>query len=85
MRHSPWTDPFIYSVFRAVNPSPVFLTSARSPSQARELIQEGHIGDIVAVNGDFGYTIANGAPAAVRGDPATGGMTLGECCVFVVA
>lgn len=44
--------------------------------KARELIAAGKIGDIVAVNGDFGYTIANGAPAAVRGDPATGGMTL---------
>ena len=44
--------------------------------KARELIAEGRIGDVVAVNGDFGYTIANGAPAAVRGDPRTGGMTL---------
>mmetsp|Transcript_24005 Transcript_24005/g.64944 ORF Transcript_24005/g.64944 Transcript_24005/m.64944 type:complete len:345 (-) Transcript_24005:352-1386(-) len=44
--------------------------------KARELIAAGKIGDVVAVNGDFGYTIANGAPAAVRGDPATGGMTL---------
>lgn len=42
-------------------------------AKARELL--GKIGDVVAVQGEFGYDIANGCPASVRGDPDSGGMT----------
>uniref|UniRef100_A0A7S3K0M8 D-xylose 1-dehydrogenase (NADP(+), D-xylono-1,5-lactone-forming) n=1 Tax=Aureoumbra lagunensis TaxID=44058 RepID=A0A7S3K0M8_9STRA len=44
--------------------------------KARELINQGAIGDIVKVQAEFGYDIENGCPASVRGNAKTGGMTM---------
>ena len=43
-------------------------------AKARELLRGGAIGDVVAVQAEFGYAIANGCPDGVRGSAATGGM-----------
>ncbi|KAJ8602281.1 hypothetical protein CTAYLR_007849, partial [Chrysophaeum taylorii] len=43
--------------------------------KARELIDSDAIGKVVGVQAEFGYDVANGCPASVRGDPETGGMT----------
>lgn len=46
--------------------------------KARELLKKGIIGPVVAVQAEFGYEIANGCPALVRGEPELGGMTSGK-------
>ena len=43
-------------------------------AKARELLRGGAIGDVVAVQAEFGDAIANGCPDGVRGSAATGGM-----------
>lgn len=45
-------------------------------TKARELLSNDAIGKIVGVQAEFGYDIANGCPASVRGDAESGGMTL---------
>ena len=44
--------------------------------KAREFLRDGKIGDVVKVQAEFGYNIANGCPGSLRGDAKTGGMTL---------
>ena len=43
--------------------------------EARRALRSGAVGDVVAVQGEFGYDIAQGCPASVRGHRATGGMS----------
>ena len=43
--------------------------------KARELLRSGGIGQVIGVQADFGYDIQSGAPAGIRGDPDTGGIT----------
>ena len=43
--------------------------------KARALVDSGAIGEIVAVQGEFGYDISKGCPASVRGDQESGGMS----------
>eukprot|EP00629_Pelagomonadales_sp_RCC1024_P015364 CAMPEP_0119268252 /NCGR_PEP_ID=MMETSP1329-20130426/6096_1 /TAXON_ID=114041 /ORGANISM="Genus nov. species nov., Strain RCC1024" /LENGTH=355 /DNA_ID=CAMNT_0007268215 /DNA_START=52 /DNA_END=1116 /DNA_ORIENTATION=+ len=42
--------------------------------EARRLLEAGAIGEVIGVQAEFGYAIANGCPASVRGAVEDGGM-----------